>query len=191
VSALLRCITDRSSQQDPFQSPAKNACGAWRLVGILEPRMAQRSSIARPTRAIPPLLPGLRRGEGEYAAYAGSGPKNPTTQRWFEELARDCVIIGVKASVNVEIARYREHSNTAAELGLRRFAHSKLGRAPPSVGYFDKLASARTTHARSASYLALLCERAAEATLILDRYGAGSAARTKTSARPTRGPSNG
>src|SRR5215472_17239884 len=53
---------DRSSQRDPFQSLAKDACGAWRLVGILEPRMARRSSTARPTRAIPPLLPRLRRG---------------------------------------------------------------------------------------------------------------------------------
>jgi len=52
---------DRSSQRDPFQSLAKDACGAWRLVGILEPRMAQRSSTARPTRAIPPILPRLRR----------------------------------------------------------------------------------------------------------------------------------
>src|SRR5215472_17351916 len=53
---------DPSSQRDPFQSLAKDACGAWRLVGILEPRMAWRSSTARPTRAIPPLLPRLRRG---------------------------------------------------------------------------------------------------------------------------------
>ena len=44
-----------------------------------------------------------------------------------------------------------------------------------------QVSSARSTRARSASYLALLCEQGAEAALILDRYGAGSAARTKTS----------
>ena len=69
ISFTLRNIFDRvglaSLHQPtglPFQSLAKDACGGWRLVGILEPRMAQRSSIARPTRAIPPVLPRLRRG---------------------------------------------------------------------------------------------------------------------------------
>ena len=51
-------------------------------------------------------------------------------QGWFEDLARDRLIIGDKASVNAEIARYREHSNAAAELGLRRFIHGKPGRSP-------------------------------------------------------------
>src|SRR5215471_20175584 len=46
-------------------------------------------------------------------------------------------IVGDKASVNAEIARYREPSNAAAELGLRRFAHGKPGRAPRSGGYDD------------------------------------------------------
>ena len=68
--------------------------------------------------------------EGEYATYAGSGPKNCTTQGRFEDIARDRVIIGDKASVNPEIARNRESSNAAAELGLLRFAHGKPGRAP-------------------------------------------------------------
>ena len=56
-------------------------------------------------------------------------------QGWFEDLARDRLIIGDKASVNAEIARYREHSNAAAELGLSRFTLGKPGRAPPSGGY--------------------------------------------------------
>src|SRR5215831_2814998 len=39
-----------------------------------------------------------------------------------------------QASVNAEIARYRESSNAPAELGLRR--HGKPG-PPPSGGYDD------------------------------------------------------
>ena len=47
------------------QPLAARVCGAWRLVVTVGSRLAQRNSFARPTRAIPPLLPGLR---GEYRA---------------------------------------------------------------------------------------------------------------------------
>ena len=46
--------------------------------------------------------------EYKYNAYASWGLENRTTQGSFEELARDRFIIGDKASVKEEIARYRE-----------------------------------------------------------------------------------
>ena len=61
----------------------------------------------------------------------------------FADFAHDRFIIGDKASVKAEIARYREPSNAAAELGLRRFAHGKPGRAPPSGGYDGTAKSAQ------------------------------------------------
>jgi hypothetical protein len=129
----------------------------------------------------------LRALEGKYAAYAAWGPENRTTQGWFGTSRAIAFIIGDKASVNAEIARYREPSNAAVDLVCAGFAHDKPGRAPRSGGYDDTVKLAHPT-ARvldphrllpySVSSLALLCEQGAEAALILDRYGA----RTKTSA---------
>ena len=53
------------------------------------------------------------------------------------------MIIGDKASVNAEIARYCDHSNAAADLLLRRFTHGKSLGAPPSGGYDDTAKFAR------------------------------------------------
>ena len=46
--------------------------------------------------------------EYKYNAYASWGLENRTTQSSFEDFARDRFIIGDKASVKEEIARYRE-----------------------------------------------------------------------------------
>jgi alkanesulfonate monooxygenase SsuD/methylene tetrahydromethanopterin reductase-like flavin-dependent oxidoreductase (luciferase family) len=46
--------------------------------------------------------------EYKYNAYASWGRENRTTQGSFEDFARDRFIIGDKASVKEEIARYRE-----------------------------------------------------------------------------------
>jgi hypothetical protein len=46
--------------------------------------------------------------EYKYNAYASWGLENRTTQGSFEDFARDRFIIGDKASVKEEIARYRE-----------------------------------------------------------------------------------
>src|SRR5215470_18910155 len=86
-------------------------------------KKTEHATFAAPSKASTPLIQG--------------GPENRTTQGWFEDLARGRFIIGDKASVYADFARYREPSNAAAELGLRRFAHGKPGRAPPSVGYDD------------------------------------------------------
>ena len=46
--------------------------------------------------------------EYKYAAYSAWGLENRTTQGSFEDFARDRFIIGDKASVKDQIARYRE-----------------------------------------------------------------------------------
>jgi alkanesulfonate monooxygenase SsuD/methylene tetrahydromethanopterin reductase-like flavin-dependent oxidoreductase (luciferase family) len=48
------------------------------------------------------------RWEYKYNAYASWGLENRTTRGSFEDFARDRFIIGDKASVKEEIARYRE-----------------------------------------------------------------------------------
>ena len=70
-----------------------------------------------------------------YAYLYSMGTGEPHAAGLVRGLARGRFIIGDKASVYAEIARSREPSNAAAELGLRRFAHGKPGRAPPSGGY--------------------------------------------------------
>ena len=87
----------------------------------------------------------LRALEGKYAAYAAWGPENRTTQGWFGTSRAIAFIIGDKASVNAEIARYREPSNAAVDLVCAGFAHDKPGRAPRSGGYDDTVKLAHPT----------------------------------------------
>ena len=135
----------------------------------------------------------LRALEGKYAAYAAWGPENRTTQGWFGTSRAIAFIIGDKASVNAEIARYREHSNAAAELGLSRFTLGKPGRAPPSGGYDDtaKLAQPAARVLDPHRILPYCVSRAQKQLSYLTAMVRAQQQERKQAARLTRGPSNG
>ena len=130
--------------------------------------------------------------EYKYAAYAAWGLQDHTTQGSFEDFARDRFIIGDKASVNAEIARYREHSNAAAELGLSRFTLGKPGRAPPSGGYDDtaKLAQPAARVLDPHRILPYCVSRPQKQLSYLTAMVRAQQQERKQAPRLTRGPSN-
>src|SRR6516165_2083466 len=81
---------------------------AFRLVV----KKTEHATFAGPSKASTPLIQhGDRR----------------TARRMFEDFARDRFIIGDKASVKPEIARYRKHSNAAADLVCADSLTASLG----------------------------------------------------------------
>ena len=127
-----------------------------------------------------------------YAYLYSMGMGEPHDAGLVRDFARGRFIIGDKASVYAEIARYREPSNAAAELGLRRFAHGKPGRAPPSGGYDDtaKLAQPAARVLDPHRILPYCVSGAQKQLSYLTAMVRAQQQERKQAARLTRGPSN-